>query len=84
MSSVDPAATKTISDMYEIQGKQGVQVLFVACPSSVLEVMDHCKLFSHVNVQYFYPSIEHALLFVGSADQLNNGLGQEHVNCPST
>lgn len=62
MSSVDPAAVKTIREMHDNQEKDGIQVFYAGCPTNVREVMTQCKLFKDKPFQYFYPSVEHAIL----------------------
>ncbi|CAL8126472.1 unnamed protein product [Orchesella dallaii] len=64
VSSIDPAALKAVRELHDKQQKQGVEILYTGCPSSVFQVMRHCKFLKHVHIQYFFPSIDYAVLHV--------------------
>ncbi|ODN04049.1 Prestin [Orchesella cincta] len=64
VSTIDPAGLKAVREQHDKQAKQGVEILYVGCPSSVFHVMQHCKFLKYIGIQYFFPNIDYAVSYV--------------------
>lgn len=66
VSLVDPAALKVMKELHCQKEKVGVQIFYVNCPTKVIGTMKQCNVFKDIKLQYFYPSIEHVMMYLES------------------
>jgi len=60
---MDPAAIKVLVPIYKLYQKKRMQMIFVGCPSPVIDVMIRCNFFSTVATDKFFPSVHDAVVY---------------------
>lgn len=64
VSSVDPAAAKSIMALMKVYLRKGINLIFVGCSPPLLPVMERVGLMKTAGLDHFYPNVPSALHFM--------------------